>query len=1035
MRSPIAWMAKDKVTPNLLMLMLIFGGLLVSWNIKKEITPAFDLDEVIVDVEYSGAAPDEIDLSVVLPIENAIRSLEGIDELTSTSKSGKASVSMTVIDGFDVNYLLQEVEQAINRLSTLPLEAEKPRVYIKSRKKDVMEIVLHGNVDKRALHTLTEDVRQRLLQESGITQIDLEQDLDHEIQVNVDHQQLQKLNLTLNDISNAIKTHAFDFGAGEIETVSGDISVRVHGRLETAQDFVAIPVKSTQSGSTVRLGSVATVEDGLNDDDHQMRYNGEPASGLTVYRVGQQTPVGVSQAVRDVLPEIETNLPPGVSIVIADDDSINYYNQMSILLKNAFLGLVLVLVMLSIFLEYRLAFWVTMGIPTSFLGAMLLLPGMDVSINTVSMFAFIMALGIVVDDSIVAGENIYHRRQQGMSFMKAAILGAKDVAVPLTFSILTNMVAFLPILTLPGQIGKLQAATPLVVISVFAISWVEALFILPAHLGRMKDKPKGEIGQKLDSWQGSVDRRLQHFIHQMYKPTLQSVINRKYLSLSVAIAVMVLVGAWLASGRLGFYLMPRFEVNGVRVVATMPYGTAESRMEEVAKLLEQSAERIVEQNGGEEFATGLTTSIKGTTLRVSLYLGDPSLRALSTRDIAKLWRAENSDITGVESMRYTTSGGGPGGGPALTVQMNHSNTQILREASQLLTSELHAFSGVSEISSSFSSGNSQLDVSISSVGLAMGLTADDISQQLRHAFFGATALKQQQGIHEVAVKVQLDEQYRQSELDLYNLMIQIPNGQYVPLSRVANVAHSVAPSEVTRRDGRRSVEVTADVADRSKTPQLVASLQQGIFTELEHRYPSLKISLGGQQKNAANSLSALSKSSLLALIVIYALLAIPFQSYTQPLLVMAAIPFSVVGAVLGHMILGHPLSIISILGVIALCGVVVNDSLMLITTYNRNRAKGETWREAIVNAATRRFRPIFLTTATTFCGLAPMIFETSKEGQLMIPMAISLGFGILFATVITLVIIPCMLGVGQDIKQWLSPLSTGAITNQRVCNE
>jgi len=1023
-------MAKDKVTPNLLMLLLIFGGLLVSWHIKKEINPEFNLDEVIVDVDYSGATPDEIDLSVVLPIENAIRSIEGIDELNSTSKSGEATLSITVIDDVDVNYLLQEVEQAVNRLSTLPEDAEKPRIYIKSRKKDVMEIVLHGDIDKHMLHTLTENVRQRLLQEPGITQIDLEQALDHEIQIKVDHQQLQKLNLTLNDVANIIKQHAFDLGAGEIETASGDISVRMHGRLESAQAFAAIPIKSTQNGNILRLGAIATIENGLNDDGHLMRYNAQAASGLTIYRIGQQTPMEVSQAVRDVLPEIQRTLPPGVSIVIADDDSINYSNQMRILLKNAFLGLLLVLIMLSVFLEYRLAFWVTMGIPTSFLGAMLLLPGMDISINTVSMFAFIIALGIVVDDSIIAGENIYHRRQQGMGFMQAAILGAKDVAVPLTFSILTNMVAFLPILTLPGQIGKLQAATPLVVICVFAISWIEALFILPAHLGRMKDKPKSKFGQKLDSWQESVDRRLQHFIHEIYKPALQSVITRKYLSLSIALAVMVLVGAWLASGRMGFYLMPRFEVNGVRVIATMPYGTAEARIEQVAKLLEQSAERITEQHGGDTFATGLSTSIKGTTLKVSLYLGDPSLRSLSTRDIATLWRADNGKIPGIESIRYTTSGGGPGSGSALTVQLNHANTDILREASELLTSELNAFSGVSEIASSFSSGNSQLDVSINSVGLAMGLSADEIAKQLRHAFFGVTALKQQQGINEVAVKVQLDEQYRQSEMDLHNLMIQVPSGSYVPLSRVANVLNSVAPSQVTRRDGRRSVEVTADVTPRSSTPQLIASLQQGIFVELKQRYPSLTLSLGGEQKNAANSMSALSKSSLLALIVIYALLAIPFQSYTQPLLVMAAIPFSLVGAVLGHMILGHPLSIISILGIIALCGVVVNDSLMLLTTYNRNRADGESWREAITNAATRRFRPIFLTTATTFCGLAPMIFETSKEGQLMIPMAISLGFGILFATVITLIIIPCILGVGQDIQQGLFPSSKVAITSE-----
>ncbi len=810
-KGAIARMARDKVTPNLLMLFLIIGGLFVTWGIKKEIMPEFNVDRVEVIVSYSGATPEEIDLGIVMPIENAIRGIEGIDEINSTSTSGQATVRVNVIEGFDANQLLQEIDQAVNRLTTLPAESEKPQISLESRKRDVMEMMIYGDIDKQTLRTVAENVRDSLLLNPGLTQIELDLEPDHEVQVSIDQDQLQRYGLTLEEVSETISQHAFDQTSGEITTTGGDISVRIQERREQADAFRDIPVKTLASGSTLQLGDIASLTNDLDDDGMEARYNGHLAAGLTVYRIGDQTPIGVSDTVRDILPEIEADLPPGVSIDITDDDSVNFKNQMNLLLKNAFLGLLLVLILLSIFLEYRLAFWVTMGIPTSFLGAMLLLPGMDVSINIISMFAFIIALGIVVDDAIIAGENIYHRRQEGMSFSKAAILGAKDVAVPLTFSILTNMVAFLPILTLPGMLGKLQQATPLVVISVFAISWIEALFILPAHLGQAKDKPKGKAGQWMDRVQQSVDKRLQSVIHTRYKPTLNRILDRKYLSLSIALAIVVLVGAWQASGRLGFYLMPRTDANFVRVTATLPYGSPDSKIRDTLEKIETGAQKVADENGGDQLVSGFASIIENDVIEVSLNLTAPDVRPIDTSEVANLWREANGELTGLLSISYNTSGHGPGGDPALTVELSHTDTDVLRQASESLSQELGEYSGITDISSSFSSGNPQLDIRISDEGMALGLTADDISRQLRSALFGVTAITQQEGRNEVSVKVLLSEELRQSEADLFNMMIRTEEGSYVPLTRVASIGNSIAPSTVTRRDGSRKYECPAEI--------------------------------------------------------------------------------------------------------------------------------------------------------------------------------------------------------------------------------
>ena len=1025
-RGAIAWMAKDRVTPNLLMLFLIIGGLFSSWSIKKEIMPPFEADIVNINVPYSGSTPEEVDLGIVLPVENAIRGLDGIDQITSTASSGRARIRVEVLEGTDPDELLREVDQEVGRLTNLPLEAEKPSVSLQSRRRNVMEIMFYGDVEETALRTIAENARDRLLLDSGLTQVDLKQAPEHEIHVELNPDQLRRYGLTIDDVSSRIKSQALDLSSGKLESSGGDIYVRVQERRDKFHEFQNIPVKSLPGGTTLLLRDVARIQRTFEDSPREYRYNGKPAQGISIYRIGDQTPMGVSDATRAILPEIDANLPPGVALEITEDDSDIFRDRLGLLMKNAFIGLALVLILLSLFLEYRLAFWVTMGIPTSFLGALLLLPEMGVSINMISSFAFIIALGIVVDDAIIAGENIYHRRQQGMGFIPAAIQGAKDVAVPLTFSILTNMAAFLPLLTLPGMIGKLQAITPLVVISVFAISWIEALFILPAHLGQMKEKPTSRFGQWMGKTQAKVDGKLQWFISNKYQPALLKAIQYRYVTLALAISVLMIAMAWQSSGRLGFFMFPRVDADTVTVVAKLPDGSSDQAFRSVLGILEDGAREVTQTRGGTDLVKGYESRISSSEARVTLYLTAPEVRPINTEAVANAWREANGVISGLESINYRTVGHGPGGRAALTVRLAHTDTDTLKIASDYLAEQLAFFAGVSDISTSFSRGRPQLDVRMSEEGLALGLTANDVSRQLRSNLFGSTAIQQQEGRNELSVRVRLKEQYRQSEVDLLNMMIRTPSGDYAPLTRVASIDNSISPSFINRTDGRRTIDVTAEMNPRGSTQQVVSSLEANVFEQMKMDFPGLEITLGGSQRDISQTSASLIKSCTLALLLIYMLLAIPFQSFVQPLLVMAAIPFGLVGAYLGHIILGYTLSMISVLGIVALSGVVVNDSLMLINTYNVYRRRGMDWHSAIIKAGCRRFRPIILTTLTTFGGLAPMIFETSRQAQFITPMAVSLGFGILFATVITLAIVPCLCAMVEDIRGIISGKSDRA---------
>ena len=1015
----MAWMVRNRVTPNLLMLVFLIGGLLVSANIKQEVFPDFEADIVTVTVSYPNASPEEVENGIILAVESAVRSVDGVKEVNSTASEGSALVSVELVEGTNPKTALDDIQQEIDSIDTFPEDAKDPTVKLATHRRGVLDIELYGDVSDVVLRNIAEEVRDRLLQSPGVTQTDLVGARDHEIQIEIPQAELRRYGLTIANIAETVGNMAVEVPGGSIETKGGDILLRVADRRDWAREFARIPIVGTEAGTIVRLGDIATVRDGLEDTDKSAIFNGMKSIGVEVYRIGDQTPIGVSDATREAMAEIEAELPPGVGYVIRNDMSTVYKQRLELLLKNGFLGLALVLVLLGAFLEFRLAFWVTMGIPTSFLGALLFLPGMDMSINMMSMFAFIIALGIVVDDAIVAGENVYEYRQRGMSFVEAAMRGARDIAVPISFSILTNIVAFIPLYFVPGVMGKIFGIIPVVVITVFSISWIEALFILPAHLAYSHGKPRNPVSRFLVARQERIAALLMVFIERVYKPVLEWCVGARYLVLAVAVALLAVVSAYALSGRMGIVLMPRAESDVATVTAVLPVGSPSERMIAVRDRLLSAADAVIAANGGKERYEGTRAVISSNQVQARIYLSDPDTRPVSTTEVTQLWRKEVGSITGLESLKFQADRGGPGAGSSLTVELSHRDIDVLERASVDLAARMAEFPLVSDIDDGSAAGKKQISFNLRPEGISLGLTGYDIARQIRAAFYGAEALRQQRGNNEVTVLVRLPESERVREYDLEEFMVKTPAGTYVPLRQVADVTWGRAYTTITRRDGRRTVSVTGDVNPISENNKVKNALAADVLPQLAADYPGLSTSFQGRHATMAESMQSLMASFVFAVLAIYILLAIPFRSYVQPIIVMTALPVGIVGATLGHLIMGYSISVVSFMGVVALSGVVINDSLIMIDYANQCRREGDTPLNAIIQAGTRRFRPIMLTTLTTFGGLAPMIFETSRQARFMIPMAISLGFGILFATAIILILIPSLYMVIEDIQALL----------------
>lgn len=1043
---PLAWMAHNSVAANLLMLVLVVGGLLTTGRIRQQVFPDFELDVISVSVAYPGASPEEVEQGIILPLEEAVRGVDGIKEVRSSANEGLASVTCELLLGADADKALADVKSAVDRITSFPLDAEEPIVNRPQLRNKVITVIAFGDASEANLRHLAEDVREDLLAFPNITTVELTGIRPLEIAVEIPQENVRRYGLTHTDVANAIRSASIDLPAGAVRTRRGEVLLRTTERRDFGAEFNDIVVRSNPDGTRVTVADVGQVIDGFAEVDLKALYEGQPAVLVDVYRVGEQTPLDIAATVKEYVAEQEPQLPAGVHFATWRDRSELFADRVDLLRRNAILGLILVLLCLGLFLEIRLAFWVTLGIPISFTGALLFMPLAGGSINMISLFAFILTLGMVVDDAIVVGEAIYTKTTQGITGMRAAVEGVREVSAPVIFSILTSCIFFAPLLFVPGTMGKFFMQIPIVVILVLLISLVESLLVLPAHLGHNSGRITpvwwfatagvGLLMRLLASWpwlsrgQQRFSRLVEWLIQYTYAPTLRVALRHRYLTAAVCVAILIGAVGLVMGGRVQMTFFPKVEVDIVSAELTMPFGTPVEETERVQRDMLAASDRVLTRlspNGDVArgrfaivggFGGGGGDAQSGSHLaEVAVNLVPTDERPFSARQFADAWREELGDIPGVEtiSFRYST---GAGGGADIAFELSHPDLDVLERAAAQLAEGLARYAGAEDINDGFSAGKEQLDFTLTPAARAMGITETLLARQVRDAFFGAEAVRQQRGRDELRVYVRRPLDERQSLADLERFVVRSPDGGEIPLSEAAEIRRNRSYTSIRRLDGRRQVNVTAEVAAGANAGRIVSLANAELVPEVQAAFPDLSIARGGQQRSQDEALSALRDGMILAFFAMYALMAIAFRSYIQPLIVATAIPFGVVGAIGGHALMQYDISLMSFMGGVALSGVVVNDSLIMVSAINGYRAEGMDVFSAVTAGGTRRFRPILLTSLTTFFGLTPMILETSVGARFLIPMAVSLGFGVLFATFITLVLVPSLYLMTEDAK-WL----------------
>jgi multidrug efflux pump subunit AcrB len=1017
-------MARNSIAANLLMFILLLGGLWSAVRMQKEVFPESQLDVVNVSVSYPGAAPSEVEQGILRPVEEAIRGIDGIREISSEAREGRGSVTIELVAGMDRMKAFQDIDQAVTRIQTFPDDIERPEVSLRSRQRSVLQIVLYGDVDVWSLRQLAEQLRDQLMADDQITQVELRRVPDYITHVEVPRDRLREYGLELSDIARLIESSSEDVAAGAVETDGGEILLRVKARKQWASEFEQIEIKTSESGTAVTLGDIAKVYDGFEEVGFHSQFNKTPAVELDVYRVGTQSPQEVADAAIANMDGFESILPPGVDWRIDRNSAQEFDRRTKLVLNNAWMAVVIVMLILSLFLEFRLAFWVMMGMVVSFIGGVLVLPVTGVSINMISLFGFLIVLGIVVDDAIVVGENIYEHRQQSESRMQAAVRGAREMAGPVTFSILTNIVAFIPLMFIPGEMGQFWKPLPFVVIIVLAVSLFEALFILPAHLAHSKrlDKQTG-VRATLHRGQQGFSRLFNAMVERFYRPLLSLSLRFRYVTATAAVALFIVVGGYAMSAHMGMILMPEVSADEIEAGVRLPVGTTPDQAERVADQITDATLKMFEEHNLDEVAYGVKTNVRGGNfIDVEVVMRPPDERDMTAGEVIELWRDSIGDIPGVHQISFEAERGPGGHRQDISVDLSHSDIDVLEKASRAFVERAETFSNTRDVNDNYNKGKMQFDFRLLPEGRALGLTPEDVGRQVRGAFYGSLALRLLRGTNEIEVRVKLPEEERQDLYHLEDLVIQTPGGTQVPLLDVVEVTQSEAFTSINRRDGRRIVNVSMDVEPKRNTGQVITALENEVLPKLRQDYPGITWSFEGSNAEMREATATLWGGFGLAMFVVYALLAIAFRSYVQPLIVLTAIPFGVIGAVIGHILLGYDMSLISLMGMIALSGVVVNDSLIMIDYANRNRDETSVF-NSILRAGVRRFRPIVLTTATTFGGLTPIIFERSMQAQYIIPMAISLGFGILFSTAIILLLVPSLYLILEDVKRAAASLS------------
>ncbi len=1058
MKGLVAWFASNGVVANLLMVVILVGGALSITEIRKEVFPEFSTDLISVSVAYPGAAPEEVEEGICIRIEESVQSLAGVKQVTSTASEGMGIVNVAILEGTDARELLDDVKGRVDAISTFPEEAEQPVIQEFIVRNQVINIAVSGPADERTLKRVAEQVRDEVASLPGITQVELSSARPYEVSIEVSEDALLRHGLTFDEVARAVRRSSLDLPGGSVRTEAGEILLRTKSQAYVGEEFRQLTLLSRPDGTRVLLGDVARVVDGFAETDQVARFDGQPAILVQVFRVGRQSALEIAAAVREYVKQKQLQLPEGLTLTTWKDDSRILRSRLNLLIKNGLAGLALVVLTLTLFLRVGLAFWVSLGIPISFMGCLLALPLLDVSISLISLFAFIVVLGIVVDDAIVVGENIFSQYEQGKPKLRAVIDGTQEMMIPVFFAVATTVAAFSPMLMIEGSTGKIMRVIPLVVLPTLVFSLVESLLILPHHLSHLRRSErlrKRGLSGLWNRFQDLISRQLKRFVKRVYEPFLRVAVEWRYLTAALGVATLVMVVGLILGGRIKFNFFPPVEADNVMAFLTMPQGTsaevtgrALQRVERAALLLREELDSPSQGGGsasvfrhvlasvGEQPARVLQNRQSGNVSQFSgAHLGSVNIelapseerprardgRLISSTEIANRWRELTGTIPDAVELTYSASifaAGAP-----INVQFSGPDLDQLQEAARRFKLKLNEYAGVYDIADSFRAGKQEVKLKIRPAAESLGLTQADLARQIRQAFYGEEVQRIQRGRDEVKIMVRYPSDRRRSLGQMEEMRIRTPEGGEVPFSVVADSELSRGFATIRRVDRNRSVSVTAEVdTQRANSNEILAELESGYLPSMLRQFPGLTYSLEGEQEQQSETIDGLLQGFGIALAAIFGLLAIPLRSYFQPLLIMSAIPFGLVGAFWGHRILGMDLSILSIFGIVALAGVVVNDSLILVDYVNRQRRAGVPLQESILTAGSARFRPIFLTSVTTFAGLTPLLMETSLQAQFLIPMAVSLAFGVVFSSPVILVLVPCTYMILEDLgraARWL----------------
>ena len=1059
MKTAIHWFSKNHVTANFVMLLILLAGFTTWFKLKKEVFPNISLDAVVIQVPFPNATPEEVEDGILLPLEDAIADVDGVKRVTSTAAESMGACTVEVENGYNVRDVMSDLKTKVDAITSFPDKAEKAILEELRLDMQVMSVAVSADVDEKTLREIGEIVRDGLLDYQvgpppegvagtkekmmrmlrgtpKITKATLTAVRPYEISIEVSEDTLRSHQLTLQQVADAVRRTSLDLPSGSIRTSAGEVVIRAKGKRYTSKEFEDIVVTTKPDGSQLLLREIATVIDGFEDVDISSRFDGRRTVLVNVFRTGEQDTLLIAEGVRDYIENIApSELPEGVKLELWNDASKLLDGRLSLLIRNGSTGLLLVFIVLALFLRPSLAFLVALGIPVSFAGGIWLMPELGVSINMISLFAFILVLGIVVDDAIIVGENVYSRIQKGEHPREASWKGTHEVGTVVVFGILTTMAAFTPMLGLSGLSGKIWPNIPMVVIPVLLFSLLQSKLVLPAHLALLKPHSATPSGNIIFRIQRRIASGLERFIEQVYRPLLMRCLRHRYTVWSVFIALLMLVAGLVAGKWVPFEFMPKVEGDAVTAKLEMPQGVPFSTTEAEIQRIEKAAQtvgarhqdihgnpvsvHILATSGTQPFQTGFGGSnvpIGSNVGEVTVELSAAADRSLTADQFITEWRKEIGLIPGVVELSFRQETGA--GGNAIDIEISGRDLATLEEASLYITSELAGYTGVIDIASNNRKGKRELVYEdLTPAGEAMGFSLQSISMQIRQSFYGEEVQRIQRGRDELKVMVRYPVEERRSLENLEDVRLRTMNGDEVPLGQVASARPARGPASINRVDRKRAIKISADVdRARGNANEIVDRFNSEVLEGLSIKFPGVSWDYLGEQKDQKDSMTEMSQKFIFALLGIYILMAIPLKSYIQPIIVMTVIPFGIVGAVAGHIIMGLELSIMSMCGIIALSGVVVNDSLVLVEYVNRHRKEGGSLIEAVRNAGAARFRPILLTSLTTFAGLMPMLVETDMQARFLIPMAVSLGFGILFATFITLLLVPSVYMMLEDVK-------------------